>query len=125
MVSSEKKDVSSRKASRVSPRIKNQNLTTKIEPLQGHIEVRYLRCGRSNCKCAKGELHGPYNLRRWIIRGQRRSEYVKKGDVLATKAACEKHKREQRQARQQWREALQILRTFKSHLFDLLSEARL
>ena len=95
-----KKDTTSRKASRVSPEIKLEETTTKIEPLRGGLEARFIRCGRSNCKCAKGELHGPYYLRRWQRGGKRRSKYVKKGEVSATFAACLAYKRDRQETRE-------------------------
>jgi hypothetical protein len=79
---------------------KNQKPTTKIEPLQGSLEARYVRCGRSNCKCAKGELHGPYYLRRWQRYGKRRSKYVKKHEISATFEACLAFKRDRQETRE-------------------------
>ena len=96
----QKKDTTSRKASRVSPEIKLQETTTKIEPLRGWVDARFVRCGRSNCKCAKGELHGPYYVRRWERGGKRRSKYVKKGEVSATFAACLAYKRDRQETRE-------------------------
>ena len=96
----QKKDTTSRKASRVSPRIKLEETTTKIDPLRGWLEARYKRCGKANCKCAKGELHGPYYLRRWERRGKRLSKYVKKGELSATLAACLAYKRDRQETRE-------------------------
>jgi hypothetical protein len=96
----QKKDVSSRKASRASPRIKLEETTTKIEPLRGWLEARYKRCGKANCKCAKGELHGPYYLRRWERRGKRYAKHVKKDELSATFAACLAYKRNRQETRE-------------------------
>ena len=85
-------------------------MSTKIEPLPGAIDARFVRCGKANCKCLKGELHGPYYVRRWREYGQRRSKYVKKRDVLAMKVAVETYRQDQRQARQELREALRTAR---------------
>ena len=96
----QKKDTTSRKASRVSPRIKLEETTTKIEPLRGWLEARYKRCGRSNCKCAKGELHGPYYYRFFYRGGRQRKKYVKKGELSATFAACLAYKRDRQETRE-------------------------
>ena len=56
---------------------------------------RMVRCGKANCKCSKGDLHGPYYLRRWRTGGRKCTEYVKKGDVLQTKAAILVRKQEE------------------------------
>src|ERR1044071_8358987 len=89
-----KKDVRATKTKREPPEIKSAETTTKIEPLRGGIETQFKRCGRSNCKCAKGELHGPYYLRRWQRRGKRCSQYVKKREVSATFQAVSQYKRD-------------------------------
>jgi hypothetical protein len=83
---------------------KSRETTTKIEPLCGSIETQFKRCGRSNCKCSKGELHGPYYLRRWQRCGKRRSKYVKKSDVSATFQACLEYKRDRQETRELIRE---------------------
>ena len=96
----QKKDTTSRKASRVSSETKNQKTTSKIEPLKGYLEPQMVRCGKPNCKCAKGQLHGPYYLRRWQRGGKRRSKYVKKGELSATFAACLAYKRNRQETRE-------------------------
>jgi hypothetical protein len=96
----DKKDVRPRKASRVTPRIKLQKTTTKIEPLRGWVDARFVRCGRSNCKCAKGQLNGPYYVRRWERGGKRRSKYVKKDELSATFAACSAYKQNRQETRE-------------------------
>jgi hypothetical protein len=95
-----KKDVRSTKTKREPPEIKSAETTTKIEPLRGSLEPRFVRCGRSNCKCAKGELHGPYYLRRWQRRGKRCSQYVKKRDVFVTFKAVSQYKRDRQETRE-------------------------
>ena len=102
--SKRKKDVRAMKAEREPSEIKSAETTTKIELLKGSIETQFKRCGRSNCKCAKGELHGPYFLRRWQRRGQRCSKYVKKRDVSATFQAVSEYKRNKQETRELIRE---------------------
>jgi hypothetical protein len=99
-MSSQKKDTSSRKASRASPEIKLQERTTKIELLRGWVEARYKRCGKLNCKCAKGELHGPYYLRRCKRGGKRHAKYVKKDELLVTFQGCLAYKRNKQETRE-------------------------
>ena len=96
----EKKEVRPRKASRASLEIKSEKTTTKIEPLRGSLEALLKRCGKANCKCAKGQLHGPYYLRRWQRGGERQSKYVKKDELSATFAACLEYKRNKQETRE-------------------------
>ena len=99
--SKRKKDVRAMKAREGKPsEKKSAETTTKIEPLRGSLEQRFIRCGRSNCKCAKGELHGPYYLRRWQRRGKRCSKYVKKRDVFVTFHAVSEYKRNKQETRE-------------------------
>lgn len=37
-----------------------------------------VRCGKEKCKCASGELHGPYWYAYWSEGGRTRSQYVGK-----------------------------------------------
>jgi hypothetical protein len=64
----QKKDVSSR-AAPVSRRIKTENSLPKIEPLPGAVCIQWKRCGKANCKCSNGMLHGPYYYRFWYAGG--------------------------------------------------------
>jgi hypothetical protein len=100
----EKKMLRPQRRDRQTAEKKSVETTTKIEPLKGGLEQRYVRCGRSNCKCSKGELHGPYYIRRWQRHGQRRSKYVKKSDVSATFQACLEYKRDRQETRELIRE---------------------
>ena len=38
----------------------------------------YVRCGKPNCKCAEGELHGPYWYEYWKEDGRSKSIYLGK-----------------------------------------------
>lgn len=46
----------------------------------GHktFQSEMVRCGKKGCKCAKGELHGPYWYAYWTEGGKTRSQYVGK-----------------------------------------------
>lgn len=36
-----------------------KNLPPLVEILRGSLTERYMTCGKSDCKCARGERHGP------------------------------------------------------------------
>ncbi len=61
-----------------------ENPLPKIVPLRGSLHVAWKRCGRPNCRCRTGTLHGPYYELRWRDRGRHRKRYVPRGDVPAT-----------------------------------------
>src|SRR5659263_41100 len=33
----------------------------QLQPLSGSLRRRMISCGKKNCRCRKGQLHGPYN----------------------------------------------------------------
>lgn len=37
-----------------------------------------VRCGKKGCRCARGELHGPYWYAYWTEGGKTKSQYVGK-----------------------------------------------
>jgi hypothetical protein len=53
----------------------------KIEPLPGCLSATRQRCGKTACRCARGELHGPYWSRFWREGGRRRRQYVRAADL--------------------------------------------
>lgn len=55
----------------------------KIDPLPGSIHMEFRRCGKPNCRCAGGRLHGPYYVRRWQVGGRQRKAYVPRDRVVA------------------------------------------
>ena len=48
----------------------------KIEALPGSLQPELKRCGKDRCRCAHGELHGPYWYRRWREGGQQHKKYI-------------------------------------------------
>lgn len=50
---------------------------------QRTYRLEYVRCGSKKCRCASGELHGPYWYAYWSEGGRTRSQYI--GKKLPTK----------------------------------------
>ena len=42
------------------------------------LKQEKVRCGKKNCRCATGELHGPYWYKYWNEGGRTRSQYIGK-----------------------------------------------
>lgn len=58
--------------------------------LTGTLVPEYKRCGKPNCRCARGYLHGPYYYRRWRdAGGHQRKEYVPRGRSEQVRAALD------------------------------------
>lgn len=78
----------------------------KMKEARGNIHAEMKRCGRDNCCCTRGLLHGPYYNLYYRENGRLRKRYVRKSDVKAMQAQCaaqSSYKAQQRQARQQRR----------------------
>ncbi len=83
----------------------------KIE--SGSICPQLVRCGRKNCRCARGELHGPYFYRFWREDGRLRKTYVKQADakkLLAAQAAERRRQSEFHTSLELWRRLQDVLR---------------
>jgi hypothetical protein len=59
---------------------KSAEISPKIQPVRGSLMAQYKRCGRVNCRCAKGFKHGPFFYHVWYVQGIRYKTYVKKAD---------------------------------------------
>lgn len=85
--------------------------------LPGAVIAQMVRCGKPSCKCARGELHGPYFYRFRRTGRRLRKTYVRKSEVAVIKGACDNYRNEQREIRQmildnkqQWREVKAMLK---------------
>ena len=119
-----KKDI--RKQNRLphARRKKNsKDFTRKIEPLQGGLVREMIRCGRSNCKCANGSLHGPYYYHVWMVQGIRYKSYVKKADFDRINAGIEAsraQRRERQKANAELRTMLREIRDASRNVYSIL-----
>ena len=62
---------------------------TLHKTLPGTVLAEKVRCGRANCRCRDGSLHGPYYFRYWRENGVLRKEYVRHADLEQVRAQCE------------------------------------
>lgn len=69
-------------------------------PLPGSICREWRRCGKRKCKCASGELHGPYFYRFWWTGGRRRKTYVRLAEVERCRDACAVYRRRREKRRE-------------------------
>ncbi len=85
--------------------------------LAGAVIAQYVRCGKAGCRCARGELHGPYWYRKWREGSRQHKTYVPRVDLAAVRAACDEERQFLRLGRlaralgqQDWRRLIAILR---------------
>ena len=72
------------------------------EMLPGSFVERKRRCGRPNCRCARGQLHGPYAYHFARRGGRLCKRYVRPAEVDGVRAACEARQRQRRELAE-WR----------------------
>jgi hypothetical protein len=77
---------------------KTGNLLPKTLP--GTVCAQMIRCGKPNCKCARGELHGPYFYHFTRVNGSLTKRYIKAIEVSHIRAACSARRKEERQRRE-------------------------
>jgi hypothetical protein len=68
-------------------------LLPKTDGLPGSLQAEYKGCGKPACRCARGELHGPYLYRRWREGGRLRRQYVRPRDAERVQAALTEWRR--------------------------------
>ena len=85
-----------------SPRANAAPATKTAQPLPkvGALCAQLVRCGTLGCRCARGELHGPYFYRFWRENGRLRKRYVRLDDVPAVRREIEAHRMHDQHARQ-------------------------
>jgi hypothetical protein len=112
------KDVRARKnGSRVRPTEKTTDSLPKILRLAAHsgsLQGQRVRCGKANCKCARGQLHeGYYYFFLWTGAGLLKL-YVRRKDVPTVRAVIAERRRRQRAWRAELNEARAILLRMRS-----------
>ena len=91
-------------------------------PKTGAVCRQWVRCGRPNCRCARGEPHGPYHYLFWREGGRLHKRYVRVADADAARAACDERRARERRAgqtvrgwRREWRALTVLLREIERH----------
>src|SRR5687767_8481719 len=91
----------------------NRRSLPKTRPLPGSLHADYRRCGKSNCRCVRGELHGPYFRRHQWKNGRQRWRYVPAAKVEKVRAGIER-----------WRELHPPTWKMRRLFRDLMREAK-
>jgi hypothetical protein len=112
------KDVTPREnASRGRAPRKSAEMLPKILRLagaNGSLHTQRVRCGKANCKCARGELHEGYHYFFSRIGGRQFKVYVRREDVAAIRAVIEMRRHTRATWRSEIREASALLRRLLS-----------
>lgn len=98
---------------------KPEDLLPKIAAQGGTVHKQFNRCGKPSCKCARGELHGPYFYYFVRVQGRLKKRYLKQDEIAEIRAVCNARRTRERTARQQIRQAQLSLREIISRLRNL------
>ena len=90
--------------------------------LNGAVCAQYKRCGKANCKCARGQLHGPYYYRFVWVSGRVVKEYVPLSQTDEIRAACARYRALQDKLREGRRHFQMLLSRLRSTLRGLDDE---
>ena len=90
---------------------KNQESAPKILP--GHVAAKRVRCGKSNCKCTRGERHKAF-YHVTYVEGVRSRRYIRKAEVENVSAACQKYRQQQSELREGKRQSSLLIRLAKA-----------
>jgi hypothetical protein len=87
--------------------------------LPGSIHATYARCGKPNCKCARGEPHGPYYHRYYRIGDRIEKEYIPLAHLDDVRMACARHSELQSELRENHRRHEALFSSFKLMIKEL------
>jgi hypothetical protein len=107
-----------------SQRKEFRKLASKIDGVQGSLEARFVKCGRANCKCSRGELHGPYFYHRYRSEGRRRRRYVKESELAALRAGIAEYREQRAQIIETNKYLRGGFRELKAQVRDLVGRMR-
>ncbi len=97
-------------------KIKSGEEYTKM--VGGSVQRQFKKCGKSNCKCARGELHGAYYYHFVRVGGKLIRRYFKASEVEQTRQAClsrrTKQKAEQINSNKAWQQLREIRESLRS-----------
>jgi hypothetical protein len=82
--------------------VKEETAEPLPKTLPGAVCAQWVRCGRPRCRCARGQLHGPYFFRFWREDGRLRKQYVKRSELKEVRARCEARRQFRRELRFGW-----------------------
>ena len=90
---------------------------TAREIQNGGVYVQAVRCGKSNCKCARGETHFAHYFftRR---NGKLVKFYIRKAEVIEFSLLVDQATAEGRARRQSVKDSVELLKTFRVSLWE-------
>lgn len=98
-------------------KIKTEKMLPKT--MTGTVHEQYVRCGKPNCKCSRGELHGAYYYHFVRVGGRLTKRYLKATEVEAVRSAVHARQIEEKNWRKENDELWRKLRLMRSQLQEM------
>ena len=96
---------------------KSENPLPKID--RGAVCAQWKKCGKANCKCARGALHGPYYAHFSRRKGRLVKRYVRLNEAEQVAAQCQQARQRRAESRQLMAQSqavyAEIKRVLRSH----------
>ncbi len=93
---------------------KTQTVLPKM--MTGTVHTQYVRCGKQNCKCARGELHGAYFYHFVRVGGKLRKRYLKAVEVEKIKESCALRQQQEKRRRDDSKTVWNLIRQIRENL---------
>ena len=84
--------------------------------LRGSLHIKYKKCGNLNCKCARGERHGPFYYLSRLVSGKMKLSVIRRKDEKWAIKEGENYRKYQ-----QW---LAEIRKINEEIFGIIKEIR-
>jgi hypothetical protein len=97
---------------------KMKTKTQKVLPkmMAGTVHAQYVRCGKQNCKCGRGELHGAYFYHFVRVGGKLRKRYLKAVEVEQIKESCALRQQQEKKRRDDSKTVWNLIRQIRENL---------
>src|SRR5262249_1858729 len=97
----------------------NKNAKPLPKMLSGAVCAQMVRCGKPNCKCERGRLHGPFHYQFFWQNNKQRKVYIRQADVQQIREACEANRAAAHKRRFQQKQDQQSYRSLRANLSEL------
>ena len=74
-----------------------RSLLRSLPVLAGSLVKQYVVCGKSGCRCQRGQKHGPLYYLYWKEQGRSRSLYVPREKVVEIRRQIQNYRRVQKE----------------------------
>jgi hypothetical protein len=98
--------------------MKSKTEKTLPKMLRGSVHRQFKKCGKPNCKCASGKLHGAYYYHFARVNGKLKKRYLKADEVEQIQIACIKRRRDEKQRRARLQTDWEQLREIRTEMSE-------